>query len=117
MTTYFDFTPYVTDTFVRVKLTNPFFVNFFIEQLDEQHIPYICRRHKYLINKGYSVDGQYMNPIYGVDYSYITTPLNDHIIAMIHNCGNYDNVDHTSSLYKAFDQNLADVSDENMKEL
>lgn len=117
MTTYFDFTPYVTDTFTHVKLANPFFVNFFTEQLDEQHIPYTCEQHEYLIDEGGPVDGLYMDPIYGVDYSYVTTPLNNHMIDIIRNCGNYDNIDYASSLYKAFDQSLADASAEDMKEL
>lgn len=117
MTTYFDFTPYAIDTFTRVKLANPFFVNFLTEQFDEQHIPYTCEQHGYLIDEGGPVDGWYMDPIYGADYSYITTSLNDHMIDMIRNCGNYDNIDYTSSLYKAFDQSLADASAEDMKEL
>lgn len=112
MTIYFDFTPYVTDTPISIRIQNTCFTTFLCKQFDEQQIPYTCVDHEKMIQPGQSFRNVYIDPIYVTTDSTITVSLTVDIMNILNKCGNYDNTIRNSPIYKAFDQNRKDDAEE-----
>lgn len=82
MKTYFDFTPYVTNTPVSFTIESGQLMGFICAQLDATHIPYDAQVHNRRIDDGGPVEGTdfIMPPLETFDHAIITAPLSQTMV-------------------------------------
>lgn len=82
MKTYFDFTPYVTNTPVSFTIESGQLMGFICAQLDATHIPYDAQVHNRRIDDGGPVKGTdfIMPPLESFNYAIITAPLSQTMV-------------------------------------
>lgn len=85
MKTYFDFTPYVTNTPVSFTIESGQLMGFICAQLDATHIPYDAQVHNRQIDDGGPVKGTdfIMPPMETFDYAIITAPLSQTMVSRL----------------------------------
>lgn len=82
MKTYFDFTPYVTNTPVSFTISNENYAQFIIEQITQQNIPVTYQCDTTCIDEGGPVEGTAFiaPPMYRINHTTIIAPLSRAIV-------------------------------------